>query len=200
MSNVGYNTWWLKTCPTVFVVKNIAAERKRVKVFNYPINNGEERDLMAIPYVSEADIRHSLLKGELYFKLKHGELFVTASNIDLLQFDNCHKSFLESVGITEGLTAGSGSFPFLLKQGMDLIGTQDGCNRTFTTVDKFLEGIQDGNEFHINIRHNGRVLVRNIDYTVIESGGPGSGYDTVNFISFSPAANSIIKVDYVTPN
>ncbi len=92
-----------KESPTVFVVKNIAENNKRIKIFQYPIANGKERDLMTIPSVSEADIRHSLLKGELLVKLKSKEIIVTQSNIDLLQFDDVHKKVLESYGITDGL-------------------------------------------------------------------------------------------------
>ncbi len=101
MANVG--TFFLKNPSTRFVVKNTAPNRKRIKVFTYPINNGETRDLLMIPGISEADIRHSLLKGELLIKIRYGELIVVDSNIDLLQFDAPHKAFLQSAGITEGL-------------------------------------------------------------------------------------------------
>jgi len=103
MANVGYDNVWPKICPTVFIVRNIAPGNKTVRVFGYPIRNGQVRDLMAIPYVSEADIRHALLKGNLRIKFEHEEIIVVSSNIDLLQFDECHKDFLESIGITIGL-------------------------------------------------------------------------------------------------
>lgn len=105
MPNVGYGTWFPKRPSTKFVVKNVARKGKRVRVFNYPINNGDTRDLLAIPEVSEADIRHSLLKGELQIKLDPNirELIVVESDIDLLQFNDDHKLFLQSVGIIKGL-------------------------------------------------------------------------------------------------
>ncbi len=200
MGNVGHNTWFPKQCPTVFVVKNIAANKKRVRIFQQPILFGETRDLMETDWVSEADIRHSLLKGSLNVKLRAQEIIVVDSNIDLLQFDPCHKEFLESVGITEGLevTTGTATIPFLFKQGIELIGTKDGSNRVFTTPDDFINGIFGSNEFRILLRHNGRVLVLGIDYTVSESGGAGTGFDTITFTSFKPKAKSELFADYVT--
>lgn len=200
--SVGFHTPWEKSCPTVFVVKNIASNKKRVRVFNYPIPFGLTRDLMEIDYVSEADIRHSLLKGELKIKLLEKEIIVVDSNIDLLQFDECQKAFLESVGIVKGLEVPTGinDIPFLFRQGIYLIGSQDNVNRIFTTPDKFIQGSLGGNIFKILIRHNGRDLVEGIDYIVSESGGAGTGYDTIIFISLTPKPNSVIVADYVVKN
>jgi hypothetical protein len=200
--SVGFHTPWEKSCPTVFVVKNIALNKKRVRVFNYPIPYGLTRDLMEIDYVSEADIRHSLLKGELKIKLLEKEIIVVDSNIDLLQFDECQKAFLESVGITKGLEVPSGlnDIPFLFRQGIYLIGVQDNHNRIFSTPDKFIQGPLGGNIFKILIRHNGRDLVEGIDYIVSEGGGAGTGYDTIIFISLTPKPNSVIVADYVVKN
>lgn len=198
MPGVGFETWFPKRCPTVFVVKNTALEGKRIKIFHYPIANGSERDLMAIPYVSEADIRHSLLKGELMTKLRSREAIVTASNIDLLQFDSCQKSFLESVGILEGLEVAGvpAVLPFAFKQGVALLGVKDNNNRVFTTPEKFINSVFGNNSFRILIKHNGRDLVETIDYFVAESGGLGSGYDTI-ILTFSPKPRSILVADYV---
>lgn len=197
MSTVGFRTWHRKISDTVFIVKNIASEGKRIRIFQYPIRNGYERDLLAIPYVSEADIRHSLLKGELLTKFLANEITVTRSNIDLLQFDNTQKSFLESMGILNGLDVSSVSFPFLFKQGLSLIGTQDGVNRIFTTPNKFINGSISNNIFRISIRHNGRELVEGNDFITSESGGAGTGYDTVIFTNTLPDAESVVVVDYV---
>lgn len=199
MPGVGFETWFPKQCPTVFVVKNIASENKRIKIFNVPIANGLERDLLAIPWVSEADIRHSLLKGELLIKLKSQEAIVTASNIDLVQFDECQKEFLRSVGITEGLDGGGGisQIPFIFKQGERLTGIQDGINRIFYTSEKFINGTFGNNEFKIMIKHNGRVLNEGIDYVVAESGGTNSGFDMIIFKATVPEAYSVVVVDYV---
>lgn len=99
----GFRTWWPKTVNTKFVVKNIAPNRKRIKIFNYPIVNGGTRDLLSIPEVSEGVIRHSLLKGELLNKIRTKEATILFSNINLLQFDPTQKQFLQNAGVTEGL-------------------------------------------------------------------------------------------------
>lgn len=199
MPGVGFNTIFPKQCDTVFRVKNIAPNNKRVKVFTLPIKNGSVRDLMTIPHVSEADIRHSLLKGELNVKLRAKEIFVVESNINLLQFDPCHRQFLIDSGITYGIDASGGTaeVPFTFKQGQDLIGTQDGTNPIFTTPDNFIQGTFGNNEFRILIRHNGRTLQEGTDYIVSESGGVGTGYDTVIFKCTLPGAEDEITVDYV---
>jgi len=195
-----FYTFFPKSCDTRFIVKNIAPSGKRIRIFNYPIVNGGERDLMTIPEISEATIRHSLLKGELVNKLRALEIVVIDSNIDLLQFDPCHKRFLESVGVNNGLeVAGGGSteIPFLFKQSIELIGLKDNINRTFITPDKFINGSFGNNEFRILIRHNGRVLVPNCDFVLSESGGVGTGYDTIN-LTFTPHPISELYADYVT--
>lgn len=203
---VGFNTVYKKTCPTVFEVINIAPKGKRIKVFNYPIENGMVRDLMAIPFVSEADIRHSLLKGELFRKIITGEIRVVDSNIDLLQFDPCHLDFLRDAGVIKGLTAGSdgygGNVNYLWKQEIPLIGIKNGTNRVFTVMpgDKFIDGLFDDNEFHIHVDHNGRRLIQDIDFQILESGGVGTGYDTIRFISFAPTPKSQLIADYVIQN
>lgn len=198
MPAVGFETWFPKQCPTVFVVKNIAPEGKRIKIFTFPIANGKERDLMTIDFVSEADIRHSLLKGELMTKLRAKEAIVTQSNINLLQFDECQKAFLQSIGIMDGLEIAGvpAILPFAFKQGVALLGVKDNSNRIFTTPDKFLNGSFGNNDFRILLKHNGRDLVEGIDYFVAESGGPGTGYDTIA-LCFSPKPRSVLVADYV---
>lgn len=195
---VGFETWVPKTCTTVFVVKNIAPDNKRIKIFHYPIKNGEERDLLTIPQVSEADIRHSLLKGELKTKFETGEAIVTRSNIDLIQFDDCHKEWLQTYGVTEGIEGGGGSaqLNFTFMQGMSLIGNIDGNNRIFTTQHNFINGTWGLNEFRIRIEHNGRTLAHTFDYIIAESGGPGTGYNTI-ILNFVPAARSVLIADYI---
>lgn len=195
MPAVGFETWFPKQCPTVFVVKNIAPEGKRIKIFTFPIANGMERDLMTIDFVSEADIRHSLLKGELLTKLRSGEAIVTQSNINLVQFDECQKAFLRSVGITNGLD-GLSNLPFTFQQGVSLIGTKDGSNRVFMTPDYFINGAYENNTFKILVKHNGRDLVEGADYFVAESGGAGTGYDTI-VLCFAPTTDSVLVADYV---
>lgn len=102
MTNVGQYTPG-KNPSTKFIVRNTAPGNKRVRIFQYPIGNGLERDLLAIPGISEADIRHSLLKGQLLEKLRAGEITIVDSDIDLLQFNDDQKAFLETHGVTKGL-------------------------------------------------------------------------------------------------
>lgn len=56
----------------------------------------------------------------------------------------------------------------------------------------------------IEVFHNGRRLVqapgadpRFGDYYVAESGGTGTGYDTVTFVSFSPTQRSVLTCNYL---
>lgn len=86
--------------------------------------------------------------------------------------------------------------PFIFKQQIELIGTKNSINRIFTTVDKFINGLYGNNVFKISIKHNGRDLVEGIDYMVAESGGVGTGYDTV-ILNFVPKARSVLVADYV---
>lgn len=176
MANVG--TYFLKNPSTKFVVKNIAPGNKRVRIFQCPIANGQSRDLLAIPGISEADIRHSLLKGELLIKIKNQEIVVTESDIDLLQFNEDQKIFLQAFGIINGLevtvdeapTLAGGALLFAFRQNVALVGNKDGTNRTFTTPDKFINGSFHGQEFRIIIRHMGKGLEQDIDYVLLESG------------------------------
>jgi len=92
---------------THFVVRNTCTDnRKTVKVFNYPILYGDTRDILQIPGIQEADIRASLLKGELRHKLLNGDITLVSSNIDLLQFSDKQRAFLQSYGFTEGVQVG----------------------------------------------------------------------------------------------
>ena len=193
MPGVGFETFFPKQVDTKFVVRNITEgtrQEKTIHIFQYPIPAGRERDLMDIPVVSEADIRHSLLKGELRIKALCGEIKVIASNIDLIQFDPEQRAFLESICITDGLTecpCDADGYAAALPYAW----------RIFTTPDIFINGTLFGNEFHILLRHNGRVLVDGKDYILSESGGAGTGYDTIIFTAFSPRPRSQLFADYV---
>ena len=80
--------------------------KKTISIFHYPINAGCERDLLQIPGVQEADIRASLLKGELRHKFLCGDIELVCSNIDLLQFSDKQRAFLQNFGFTEGVSVG----------------------------------------------------------------------------------------------
>ena len=105
-----------------FVVLNTANENKTIKIFQYPINYGDTRDLLQIPGVAEDDIRASLLKGELNHKIRAGEITVICSDIDLLQFNTAQKTFLQGAGIVNGLSvSGSGITPEIHQTLLQLI-------------------------------------------------------------------------------
>lgn len=193
MSNVGGSTWFTKNSTTQFVVKNISPNRKTIRIFNYPILNGATRDLLSIPSVSEADIRHSLLKGELLVKIKHGELIITDSNIDLLQFDTQQLTFLQNSGVNHGLQVQQvQNIVGKLIQDISLSGTKNGTNLVFTLAsDKFIFD----SDFKILVYINGIRQAYVENFIVAESGGIGTGYDTVIFTE-APTALDDLFVDY----
>jgi hypothetical protein len=86
-----------------FIVQNVSPQVKTIKIFNYPINYMGTRDILQIPGVSEADIRASLLKGELNHKIRAKDIFIICSDVDLLQFNDTQKQFLLNAGITNGI-------------------------------------------------------------------------------------------------
>ncbi len=97
---------------THFVVKNTSGGnpnspyKKTVKIFNYPILWNDTRDILQIPGIQEADIRASLLKGEIRHKFLCGDIELVSSNIDLLQFSGKQRKFLQQFGFTEGVSVG----------------------------------------------------------------------------------------------
>jgi len=194
--------------------------KKAVSIFNYPINPGQTRDLLQIPGIQESDIRASLLKGVIRHKLLCGDIELVSSNIDLLQASPEQRDWLHSFGFDDGvmvkcdqlhedvftcidgyITAnhpgGGGTLYYLWRQEIPLIGLRNGINRTFFTPDKFLNGLTlAGDRFHIQIKHNGKDLYEGIDYTISESSGPGTGYDTINMISLTPVGHSLLFATY----
>lgn len=185
--------------------------KKTINIFHYPINAGDQRDLLKIPGVQEADIRASLLKGELRHKFLCGDIELVCSDIDLLQFNDEQRDWLKSFGFTEGIEIGydeldgyvktliqigGSGVSYLWREKIPLIGLKNGANRMFFTPDKFINGAYFGNVFHLTVEHNGKELYENIDFTIGESSGPGTGYDTINIISLTPVAHSLLFATY----
>lgn len=181
-----------------FIVRNVTPDRnKTIQIFKYPILFNTTRDILQIPGVSEADIRASLLKGELRHKILAKDIVVECSDIDLLQFNDDQKAFLQSAGIIKGLeVSGTGNLNYAFRDEIALIGMKNGTNKTFYTPEKFINGLYFNNSFHIEIKHNGKAVYENIDYTIGESGGPGTGYDTINFTQFAPLVKSTLVAWY----
>ena len=74
-------------------------------------------------------------------------------------------------------------------------GLVDGANAVFTTPDFFQ---QDPPDYQIKVFRNGQLQSLGNDYTVSESGGAGTGFDTVTFaVACTPKAGESITVDYV---
>lgn len=85
------------------------------------------------------------------------------------------------------------------KTGVLLIGSLNGANRVFNTPDKFLHA----NGVSLDVFHNGRRLVeapvpdvRLGDFFCSESGGAGTGFDTINLLTFVPVTKSVLVSDY----
>jgi len=58
------------------------------------------------------------------------------------------------------------------KKRRPLAGAKDNVNLTFTTPEIFLPGTEE-------VFRNGMLLDEDADYTIDESSGPGTGYDTI---------------------
>jgi hypothetical protein len=80
---------------------------------------------------------------------------------------------------------------------IDLIGTKDGSNLVFTTPDNF---VQQASGTKIKVYMNGQRLYEGAtcDYTVSESGGAGTGYDTITLSAdLAPLSFDNLFADYV---
>lgn len=80
------------------------------------------------------------------------------------------------------------------RKGIALTGTINGVNTTFTTPEAFVRVI--GGET-ISVYYNGQRLFEggSDDYTLGESGGAGTGFDTVT-TTFAPLAGDVLTSDY----
>lgn len=94
----------------------------------------------------------------------------------------------------------TGDFDFVRRVGEGQVfgalpsGVIDGVNTAFTTPGYFVEG-------SLEVYYNGQRLRKGAsnDYTVLESGGIGTGFDTIN-LTFAPRAApkvDVITVDYL---
>jgi hypothetical protein len=75
---------------------------------------------------------------------------------------------------------------------VDLLGPKNGINLTYTTPDRFVpESIQ-------LYRNSARQMqVGTNDFSVSESGGPGTGFDTVVLSAYPPNPRENLFADYV---
>jgi len=73
------------------------------------------------------------------------------------------------------------------------IGTIDGINAVFTTPENFVQV----DPLIIRVYRNGQRQTLGGDYDVSESGGPGTGYDTITFLGKAvPKKEDILRLDY----
>ena len=186
-----------------FIVRNICPDRnKTIKIFNYPILYNTTRDLLKIEGIDESDIRGSLLKGELLVKILSKEIIIECSDIDLLQFNNAQKVFLQNAGIINGLQISSSNLDVLRMEDVQLLGNVDGVNTIFTIPSgKFIQN----SIYKIIVYLNGVKQFQGgseSDYMIAESGGTGTGYDTVIFVQApnNPSVADIVTADYYVTN
>ena len=80
--------------------------------------------------------------------------------------------------------------------GQNLVGPRDGSNLTFTTpgLEKFSHNLPF---LDISIIFNGSRLALLDDYLVAESGGSGTGFDTIILLVPPPVSNDHLLADYV---
>lgn len=184
-----------------FIVRNkITDSNKTIQIFNYPIPVGYYRDLIRIPGISEADIRASLLKGTLRNKIFAGEIEVVCSDIDLLQFNGLQKVFLQNAGIVNGLAITGDQSAVTKREDIQLLGTVDDVNTIYTIPDSSF--IYDG-FYKIIVYRNGVKQHLPDDFTIFESGGPGTGYDGIIMTTpptTNPPPDDIITADYYILN
>ena len=76
-----------------------------------------------------------------------------------------------------------------------LIGATNGVNTVFTTPEIFLHSPPNT---EAKVYYNGQRVARAGDYTVSESGGIGTGFDTVTFL-FAPRFGDTLWADYLVP-
>ena len=182
------------------MVLNTSPQIKTITIFQYPINYQCTRDLLQIPGVAEADIRASLLKGELQHKILSGDIQVVCSDVDLLQFNASQKAFLQNAGIVNGLTVGSGQLTVIEQQDIQLVGAVDNVNTIYTIPSG--TWIQSP-PYKIIVYKNGVKQLLGDDYTIAEGGGPGTGYNTVIFTlppTTVPAPIDVVTADYYVYN
>jgi hypothetical protein len=81
------------------------------------------------------------------------------------------------------------------RTGLDLSGARNGANLVFTAPggDKFTHNLPF---LSIQVYFNGQRLKLIDDYVILESGGSGSGYDTV-VLEVAPRTSDKILADYI---
>lgn len=81
------------------------------------------------------------------------------------------------------------------RTGQTLVGPKNGLNLTFQLAgtDKFVHNLPF---LSVHVYYNGVRLALLYDYTISESGGSGTGYDTI-VLEVAPRVRDTILADYV---
>lgn len=119
----------------------------------------------------------------------------------MLQFSDCQRTWLQSLGFTIGVQISYQESEVLEYQDILLTGTIDGVNTIFTLPGD-ISWIQDF-PYKIIIYKNGVKQVMGDDYFISESGGPGTGYNTITFTippSPIPLPPDVMTADYYVSN
>lgn len=96
-------------------------------------------------------------------------------------------AYFLSYGLIGG---GGGAGTRHYKQGLSPTGNP----RIFTTAVKFVHTATESEKLYYNgqLQEHGATE----DYTASESGGAGTGYDTITFVRFTPRPTANIRIDY----
>lgn len=80
--------------------------------------------------------------------------------------------------------------------GQNLVGAKDGVNVTYSTpgLEKFSHNLPF---LDVSVYLNGSRLALIDDYLVVESGGVGTGYDSILLLTPPPLSNDHLLADYV---
>lgn len=99
----------------------------------------------------------------------------------------------ELIGIALPAEGGGGSSLDDLVRNIPLVGARDGVNTVFTTPNLFVR-----TPFEEVVYYNGVVQEEGVgnDYVVSESGGAGTGYDTIT-LSVAPYSWEKLTIDYL---
>jgi hypothetical protein len=97
----------------------------------------------------------------------------------------------------------SGILSPTVRVGFPFPDPKNGINRVFSTTPlKFVHDLA-GTGKTIEVWHNGRRLIQTAaaspgagDYTVSESGGLGTGFDTITLLTFAPVGKSSLVADF----
>lgn len=97
------------------------------------------------------------------------------------------KGFATGTAVTEGR----------IRENISLVGVQDGSNLVFTIPDL---AVHNPPGSQIKVYRNGQRLMPgpSNDYVVSESGGVGTGYDTITFTADPPILGERLSADYLT--